>query len=83
MLGANDAPATRDDTDSAPFVPKAIVTPSHTTVRQALVLGRDDLQALLRGTYRGARQSHTAQVGALDTLSVTLASDVMTFRPRR
>ena len=27
MLGANDADATRDDTDSAPFVPKAIVTP--------------------------------------------------------
>lgn len=55
---------------------------AHTTVRQALVLGRDDLQALLRGTYRGARQSHTAQVGALDTLGVTLASDVVTFRPR-
>ena len=28
MLGANDADATRDDTDSAPFVPKAIVMPS-------------------------------------------------------
>ncbi|MBK7333136.1 MAG: glycogen debranching protein GlgX [Betaproteobacteria bacterium] len=30
MLGANDADATRDDTDSAPFVPKAIVMPSPT-----------------------------------------------------
>ena len=56
---------------------------AHTTVRQPLSLGRDDLQALLRGTYRGARQSTLAQVDALDTLAVTLASDVVTFAPRR
>lgn len=52
------------------------------TVRQTLELERNDLLALLRGTYRGARASHLAQVEALERLSMTLASDVVTFRTR-
>lgn len=53
-----------------------------TTVRQVFELNRDDLLQVLRGTYRGERQSTTARVEALTTLRVTFASDVVTFRKR-
>lgn len=51
-----------------------------TTVRQTFDLNRDELLQVLRGTYRGERQSSSARVEALTTLRVTFASDVVTFR---
>ncbi len=50
--------------------------------RQQLTLGRDSLLQLLRGTYRGVRQSESRRVDALDRLTVTLASDVVLLRAR-
>jgi 23S rRNA (guanine745-N1)-methyltransferase len=41
------------------------------------------LRALLGATYRGARTSVGPRVATLGTLTVTLASDVCVFRPRR
>ena len=41
------------------------------------------LRALLGSTYRGARTSVGPRVATLGTLTVTLASDVCVFRPRR
>lgn len=54
----------------------------HTTVRHRLELERDALVQLLRGTYRGERLSTSPRVQALDSLTVTLASDVVTFTRR-
>lgn len=53
---------------------------NRTTVRQTFDLNRDDLLQVLRGTYRGERQSTAARVDTLTTLRVTFASDVVTFR---
>jgi len=50
--------------------------------RQQLPLDRDALLQLLRGTYRGVRQSESRRVDALDRLTVTLASDVVLLRAR-
>jgi 23S rRNA (guanine745-N1)-methyltransferase len=55
---------------------------TRTAVRQTLALTRDQLQSLLRGTYRGERLSAAPQVQALESMTVTLASDVVVFRPR-
>jgi 23S rRNA (guanine745-N1)-methyltransferase len=49
------------------------------TFRERHRLDHDALLDLLRGTYRGARASMTARIGSLDTLDVTLASDVLLF----
>jgi 23S rRNA (guanine745-N1)-methyltransferase len=49
------------------------------TVRERRTLDRDLLVDLLRGTYRGARASAAARVGALSSLDVTLASEVRLF----
>jgi 23S rRNA (guanine745-N1)-methyltransferase len=43
----------------------------------------DQLRQLLGATYRGARVSEWPRVAALGALSVTLASDLCLFRPRR
>ncbi len=50
-----------------------------TEARQRQRLGRDALHDLLRGTYRGERLSTAGRVEALDSLDVTLASDVLLF----
>jgi 23S rRNA (guanine745-N1)-methyltransferase len=52
------------------------------TVRERHTLTGQLLEDLLAGTYRGARHSAAAQVAALDTLDVTLASDVLVFERR-
>jgi len=49
-------------------------------VRQRFDLDRDTLIQLLRGTYRGERQSVSPRVQALEYLEVTLASDIIVFR---
>lgn len=51
------------------------------TARERRVLSREALLALLRGTYRGERSSTATRVEELDRLEVTLASDVLVFRP--
>ena len=55
---------------------------SRTTVREQLPLDRATLLLLLETTYRGMRRSESARAQALDSLHVTLASDVLLFRPR-
>jgi 23S rRNA (guanine745-N1)-methyltransferase len=45
-------------------------------------LTQSQLHDLLRGTYRGARTSAAARLASLDTMHVTLASDVVIFAPR-
>lgn len=45
-------------------------------------LEREALRNLLRGTYRGERFSTSTRVGALDWLTVTLASDILVLAPR-
>jgi 23S rRNA (guanine745-N1)-methyltransferase len=49
-------------------------------VRERITLSPEALRALLRVTYRGARASAAAQLEALPSLDVTLASDVFLFR---
>lgn len=49
------------------------------TVREQHRVHRDMLLLLLQATYRGERHSAEPQKLALDTLTVTLSSDVLTF----
>jgi 23S rRNA (guanine745-N1)-methyltransferase len=49
-------------------------------VREHHRLDRPQLLELLSGTYRGARTSSAARVEALESLDVTLASDILLFR---
>jgi len=53
-----------------------------TSVRERRSLDRPALLDLLQGTYRGARASAEARITHLSSLEVTLASDVLIFRPR-
>jgi len=46
-------------------------------IRERLTLSADTLRAILRATYRGGRMSASARIQALDTLDVTVASDVV------
>lgn len=52
------------------------------TVRDRVTLTPLELRALLRITYRGARQSHAARLESLERLDITLASAVSVFRLR-
>jgi 23S rRNA (guanine745-N1)-methyltransferase len=52
------------------------------TLREQHRLGRGQLRDLLRGTYRGERSSLSDTVATIDTLDVTLASDVVVLRRR-
>jgi 23S rRNA (guanine745-N1)-methyltransferase len=52
-------------------------------VRNQHTLGRASLMDLLQGTYRGARASAAARVDTLETLDVTIASDVFVFASKR
>jgi 23S rRNA (guanine745-N1)-methyltransferase len=52
-------------------------------VRERPLLERPALLDLLRGTYRGERESAANRVAALDQLEVTLASEIFLFAPRR
>jgi hypothetical protein len=45
-------------------------------------LDRPSLLDLLRATYRGARTSAARRVEALDTLEVTVASELFLFKAR-
>jgi 23S rRNA (guanine745-N1)-methyltransferase len=54
---------------------------ARTTVRDHVQLGRAGVLALLRATYRGGRRSNAERVQALESLEVTLASDVCVFTP--
>jgi len=47
------------------------------TVRDVHTLHPTQVRALLNATYRGARTSVGARVGALDAMSVTVASDLV------
>jgi 23S rRNA (guanine745-N1)-methyltransferase len=49
------------------------------TVRERHHLGADALRDLLCGTYRGGRASEAARVDALDSLDVTVASEIFLF----
>jgi 23S rRNA (guanine745-N1)-methyltransferase len=48
--------------------------------RERKRLDRDSLRQLLRGTYRGARLSAAGHVATLESLDVTLASEMLLFR---
>jgi len=50
--------------------------------REQLTLDADRLRDLLTGTYRGARTAVSDQRAALETMTVTLASEILLFRPR-
>ena len=52
------------------------------TVRSKVEVGRPGLLALLQITYRGARTSAAARVAALNTLQLTMASDLFVFAAR-
>jgi len=54
---------------------------ARTEVRDRVRLGREHVRALLRATYRGGRKSDAERVEALDSLEVTLASEVCVFTP--
>ncbi len=87
MLGANDADATRDDTDSAPFVPKAIVTPlpataparrprvpwAQTILYELHVRGYTRTHPGVPDALRGtcAGLAHPAAIGHLTRLGIT------------
>lgn len=50
-------------------------------VRETLELDREALLNLLRGTYRGVRRGAAQRVAALTRMNVTVASDLLVFRP--
>ena len=50
-----------------------------TTAREHHRLDRDMLRDLLRGTYRGERHAVTRKLEDIDTLDLTLASDMLAF----
>ena len=52
-------------------------------IRERLILGREALMNLLRGTYRGARFKASERVDALREMEVTLASDVCVFARKK
>jgi len=52
------------------------------TVREQHHVNRDVLLQLLRATYRGERRSVLPRLEALDTLTITLSSEVLTFGKR-
>jgi 23S rRNA (guanine745-N1)-methyltransferase len=76
-------PVTRDRTDG-------VVTEhdewfelmERSTLRERQRLDREALVQLLRGTYRGERLSSAPRVASLETMEVTLATDVLAFRLR-
>jgi 23S rRNA (guanine745-N1)-methyltransferase len=53
------------------------------TVRMRHRLEKEALRDLLRGTYRGARTSAADRVQALESLDVTVASEIVVLSPRR
>jgi 23S rRNA (guanine745-N1)-methyltransferase len=55
---------------------------SRDTVREQHRVTRDVLLQLLQATYRGERRSEEPRRHALDTLTVTLSSDILTFAKR-
>jgi hypothetical protein len=52
------------------------------TLREQHTVSGGTLHDLLRGTYRGERASEAARADALDSLTVTLASDLYVFTRR-
>ena len=50
------------------------------TVRERLTLSAETLRDILRATYRGGRTSASARIQALDTLDVTVASDIVVLQ---
>jgi 23S rRNA (guanine745-N1)-methyltransferase len=55
----------------------------HATVRERQPVPADGLRDLLRGTYRGARASEADRLATLNTLDVTIASEIVVFRAQR
>jgi 23S rRNA (guanine745-N1)-methyltransferase len=53
-----------------------------TSARERRTCGREVLLDLLHGTYRGARPSALPRVEALESLEVTLASEILVLAPR-
>jgi 23S rRNA (guanine745-N1)-methyltransferase len=53
-----------------------------TTVRERHRLNAESLRDLLRGTYRGARVSEAQRLSGLASLDLTVAAEVIVFRPR-
>jgi 23S rRNA (guanine745-N1)-methyltransferase len=52
------------------------------TARERRRLDRESLHDLLRGTYRGARRSVASRVETLESLEVTIASEILLFARR-
>jgi 23S rRNA (guanine745-N1)-methyltransferase len=52
------------------------------SVRERHQLSPDTLRDLLWGTYRGGRRAASQRAEALETLEVTVASDILSFRRR-
>ena len=53
------------------------------TVREQHHASRDVLLQLLRATYRGERRSALPRLDTLDSLTITLSSEVLTFAKRQ
>jgi 23S rRNA (guanine745-N1)-methyltransferase len=73
-------PRDRADAVVAEHAPRFLVV-ERFTVREQHQLEGEALRDLLRGTYRGARTSAAARVEELESLDVTIASDVVLMRP--
>lgn len=67
---------TRDVDLIAEHAPRFAVR-EQVSVRDRLTLSADTLRDILRATYRGGRASASARIQALDTLDVTIASDLV------
>jgi 23S rRNA (guanine745-N1)-methyltransferase len=52
-------------------------------LRERQTVSADALHDLLRGTYRGARTSEADRIATLSAGSITLASEIVVFRPKR
>ncbi|MEQ1869651.1 MAG: putative RNA methyltransferase [Vicinamibacterales bacterium] len=50
------------------------------SVRETRTCAKESLEDLLLGTYRGGRHANAARVSALETLEVTLATELVEFR---
>ena len=77
-------PRTRDRADPLIVDHQAVFdVVERSTASARLTLGREALLRLLRSTYRGERLRQSARAGALESLTVTFASELVLFSPRR
>jgi len=72
----------RDRADTVIGAHPSFTVVERTAIRETMTLDREVLLQLLRSTYRGARRREAERVADVESLSLTLASDIVVMRKR-